>query len=314
MRHLKHLIWLLPVVVALAAAQSPYPLTVTDSLGRSVTLRSEPRRIVSMLPSNTEIVFALGAGARVVGVDDFSNYPPEAARLPRLGNLFNPGVEAIVASRPDLVLLQRQPELAGTLTAAGLTVVSIHAETIPEALASIATIGRLVNRPQAAAFLIAQIQEQLAAVSRRVRPEGAPRVFYEISEDLFTAGPHSFVGELITASGGMNIIPGGLGAFPQVSPELVIRADPEVILLANAPWGVTVESVAARPGWAGISAVKNRRVIALSSQEVDQINRPGPRLGQAALLLAAHLHPARSHFPTRPYLHAQVWAEQIPPR
>lgn len=314
MRRLKHLAWLLPVLVALAAAQSPFPLTVTDSLGRTVTLRSEPRRIVSMLPSHTETLFALGVGARVVGVDDFSNYPPEAAGVPRLGNLFHPGVEGIVASRPDLVLLQRQPELAGTLAAAGLTVVSIHAETIPEALASIITIGRLVNRPQAAAELTAQIQEQLAAVSRRVSPGRAPRVFYEISEDLFTAGPRSFVGELITAAGGTNIIPAELGNFPQVSPELVIQADPEVILLANAPWGVTVESVAARPGWAGISAVRNGRVIALFSQDVDQINRPGPRLGRAAMLLAAHLHPARGRLPIQPYLQAQAWAEQIPPR
>ena len=294
MRAIKHLAWSLAAVAALATAQTTYPLTVTDSVGRTVTLPAEPRRIVAMLPSHTETLFALGVGERVVGVDDFSNHPPDAAGIPRLGNLFNPGVEAIVASRPDLILLDRQIDLAETLAAAGLTVVNIHAETIAEALAAISTIGRLVNRPQAAASLVAGIREQLAAVGRQVSPAAAPRVFYEISEDLYTAGPNSFIGQLITAAGGRNVIPAELGTFPQVSPELVIRADPEVILLSDAPYGVTARSVAARPGWAGVSAVRNGRVIALSSQEVDVINRPGPRLGQAVALLAAHLHPARS--------------------
>lgn len=302
MRAIKHLVWSIAAVAALATAQTTYPMTVTDSVGRTVTLPAEPRRIVAMLPSHTETLFALGVGGRVVGVDDFSNYPPEAAGIPRLGNLFNPGVEAIVAARPDLVLLDRQIELAETLASAGLTVVNIHAETIDEALAAILTTGRLVNRAQAAASLVAGIREQLAAIGRQVAPAVAPRVFYEISEDLYTAGPRSFIGQLIAAAGGRNIIPAELGAFPQVSPELVIRADPEVILLSDAPYGVTPRSVASRPGWAGVSAVRNGRVIGLTSEEVDVISRPGPRLGQAVGLLAAHLHPAGSGTPAGPGL------------
>lgn len=275
-----------------AAGATSYPLTLADDVGNRVTLAAEPQRVVSLVPSLTEAVCAIGACERLVGVDDYSNHPPQVQTLPKLGGLYNPNVERIVALRPDLVLLSKYGRLPETLRQAGVTVFVFESETLEDAFRNLTTLGVLLDRQAEARQVVDRIRAEMDRVASLVRSrEPAPTVYYEIDATPYAAGPGSFIGELIARAGGRNVVPAELGLFPRISPELVITADPDVIILADAPYGVTPEQLAARPGWAGLKAVKQGRVVALTQEQVDILSRPGPRVAEALRLLAAILHP-----------------------
>jgi iron complex transport system substrate-binding protein len=276
-----------------SALATTYPLTFTDDLGREVTLGAAPTRIVSMAPSHTETVCALGACQLLVGVDTWSNWPATVADLPGLGDAFAPDLEALVALQPDLVLVDEYSGLHEPLAALGIAVYAGTPQTYAETLEFFGLLGSMLNRETEAAVLAGRVEGEIAGVVAVLAGVVEPTVFIELDPTPYSAGPNSFMGTLLTYAGGLNILEVALGDFPQVDPEYVVAADPDYILLTDAPFGVTAADVAARPGWGGLKAVQQGTVLELDANTVDMLSRAGPRLGEAVLELARLLHPGR---------------------
>jgi iron complex transport system substrate-binding protein len=284
-----------PIPVTCAAtptAATSFPITVTDDAGREVTIEQRPERIISIAPSNTEILFALGLADRVVGVDSYSNYPPEATEKPQVGDYVDPDLETIVAAAPDLILATEAhvATVLPELETLGLPTVVVEPTTLDEVFAGIALVGQVSGESAAAQKLVCSLQARVDAVSGAIAGAPTPRVFFELSPDLYTAGPGSFVDDILTRAGGQNIAADAAEMWPQLSMEALVSADPEVILLADHEAGVTAEQVAARPGWQGVSAVESGRIVSL---DADLVARPGPRVVDGLEAVAAALHPDR---------------------
>jgi iron complex transport system substrate-binding protein len=267
-----------------------WPVTVADDAGRSVTIAAPPQRIVSASPSTSELAFAVGLGDRVVAVDKFSNYPPEAKTRTSIGSYIKPDLETIVASEPDLVLATdvHLADLVPALEARSIPVIVLAAKNIEGVFLNIELLGRISGNEQAAAKVLASLRERVAAVTQRIAGTKGVRVFYELDPTLFTAGPGSFIDDVIRRAGGINIASGATTEFPQLSAEVVIEADPEVIFLADESAGITPDAVAKREGWSSVSAVKSGRVLTI---DPDIGSRPGPRVVDALEQIAAGLHP-----------------------
>ena len=282
---------LLPALLLAAttsAAAITYPLTLTDDLGRKVTLQAEPRRVVSVLPSTTETLCALGLCERLVGVDDYSDFPTSVSKLPKVGGLYNPNIEAMVALKPDLVLVSKYGKLAESLVAAGITVLAINPETYDEVFSKTLVLGRVMNREAQAKTLVIQMRRDIAKIEILTKNAvRKPTAYYEVDPTPYTAGPNSFIGVLLGKAGAVNIIPASLGDFPKISSELVVQQNPQLIL------GVDLATAKARPGWANIAAVKSERVTAIvpGSALDNLLTRPGPRLPLALAALAKIVHP-----------------------
>lgn len=282
-----------PTPVPPTPTPSPYPMTVTDMAGREVKIPAEPRRIVSLAPSITEILFALNLGDRVVGVTEFCNYPPEATEKPKVGGFSDVNMEKLLEVQPDLVLVasihiaQVLPELEKL----GLPALVVDAHDFPGVLESIRLVGKVAGAMEAAEALTAQMQERADKVAQAVKDRPRPRVYWELDSTLWTVGPGSFVQDLIERAGGQNIAADAEMAWVQLTAEAIIAADPEVIFLADHPWGESAETVKARPGWEKISAVVNGRIVELTQEQTDIVSRPGPRVIDALELIARALHP-----------------------
>jgi len=288
---LRRLLVGLAALAWLATAHAAWPVTVVDDLGREVTLSASPQRIVSLVPTHTETVCALAACERLVGRDTWSNFPSAVATLPDLGSAFAPDLEALVALRPDLVLVDEYSGAAEALAPLGLAVYAGTPQRLGELFDTIERLGRLLGAPTEAAVLAGRLRGELDGVAAVVADLPAPSVFYEVDPSPYTVGPESFIGRLIALAGGRNVVPADLGDFPLVDPEFVVEADPEVIVLADAPFGVDAAAVAARPGWGTIAAVRDGRVVELTQAQGDVLSRAGPRVGEALRLLARILHP-----------------------
>ena len=275
-----------------AALATTYPLTVTDDLGAEVTLEAEPTRVVSMLPSYTETLCAVGACDKLVGVDRYSDFPAQVQALPNLGGtLSETNVEGLVALEPDLVLVSESGDLAQTLRDLGLTVHAGSPQTFEETFDYFERMGQMLNREAQAQALIARTRLEIGEVESRTRGLDTPSVYYEIDATPYSVGPTSFIGTLIQKAGGDNIVSADQGEFPQLEPEYIVAANPEIIILGNAPSGESVETLEARPGFASLDAMQSGRVVELSEEQVNIMNRPGPRIAEAAKLLASILHP-----------------------
>ena len=279
---MKRLLAALSVLLALAFA---FPLTLQDDLGRTVTLKAPPKRIVTMLPSVTETVCALGACDRIVATDDYSDWPESVKRLPKAGGLYNPNPELIVSLKPDLVLVSKYGRLYETLERAGLTVYAVRTETYEDIFKTVRTLGRLLGLPAEAERLVAQIQKEVYQEEAKARSR--PRVYYEIDPTPYTVGPESFIGVLISKARGVNIVPKELGLFPKISPEFVVEKDPEVIV---ATYPNALETIRSRPGWSRIQAVRTGRICVYTGGEASLLSRPGPRVAQALRLLVDCFH------------------------
>ena len=266
------------------STEGSFPTSVVDGLGRTVTIAREPRRIVSLLPSHTEMLFALGAFDRVIGVDDFSDYPPEATKLPRLGDLYTVRTELLLSSKPDLVLASDFSPGVPTMAGAGLTVWAGSPRTVEDVCRVATTLGALIGRTAAARALCERVDRDILAVEQSARSATRKRVYYELDATPYAVGPRSFIGELLAKAGGDNVVPAELGDFPKVSPELIAAADPEVIL------GAPLEEIARRPGWEHLTAVQTKRVFALAPEERAVVVRPGPRLAEGLSVLVRKLH------------------------
>jgi len=271
--------------VAPGAVASAFPVSVVDALGRTVVVPREPRRIIALLPSHTETLFALGAGDSVVAVDDYSDDPPSAQRLPRLGGLYDTHLETALALAPDLALVSDSSAALGPLTRAGIVTWAGSAGGFDDVFGVIGTVGRMVGRVAEADALVTRMQRDISEIEESARKLPPVSVYYELDATPYAIGPSSFVGVMLAKVGGLNIVPPELGPFPKINPELVVAASPSVII------GPTLEQVAARAGWSGIEAVRTGRVYALSDRESHVVVRPGPRLPQAMRLLARILHP-----------------------
>lgn len=274
--------WLALLLVALACAARAAP--VTDDRGVTIDLAQPPQRIVTILPSLAEIVCELGACDRLVGVDDYADWPAVVRALPRVGGV-DPGIERIVALRPDLVLLPATSPAVARLQGLGLPVFGVELKTLADLRRTMLNIGRLLQ-VAGAPLLWDHIDCGIAGAARRLPPDvrGAT-VYFEVSNGPYAAGEASHIGELLTALGAVNIVPARLGSIPKLNPEFVVRADPQVIVLAA---GV-VQPLAQRPGWSRIRAVREHRVCELSRQQSDVVVRLGPRLAEAAQVLVGCL-------------------------
>jgi iron complex transport system substrate-binding protein len=281
-----------PQATATAAATAvAFPATVTDFQNRSVTIPKRPERVVSIGPSITEFLFALGAGPRVVGVDDFSDEPAAAAQLEKVGGI-KVNFEKVVSLKPDLVLIVKFSD--GTiekLASAGLLVLVVDPQSAGDVARTAILLGRAVGSD--GETMARDIQKKVDDVrSKTASATTKPRVYHEIDASdptkIFTVGPGSYIHDLIEIAGGVNIAAKATSAYPQLSAEEILRSDPEIIVLAAADYSAKPDQVAARAGWSALSAVKNKRIVTIAP---NLINRPGPRVGEAAEAYAKLVHP-----------------------
>lgn len=270
---------------------------VLDDLGVAVELKHPPARLVSLAPSNTELLYALGLGAQVVGVTDYCNYPPEAQTVQRVASYSNLNLEQIVAAAPDLVLAARGNDLEGiaSLRAAGIPVFSLDVQSVEGLIESTGRVGRLVGAQEAAARLQADWRARLAQVRAKVDSSRVrPRVMWGyFGEPVYTAGAGTLIDDLIEVAGGVNVGRQALGAWPPVNLETILSWAPEVLLTAAMADDQAVEKEVARlrslEGWNQLPAVRQGRVYQLNG---DWLTRPGPRALLALEALADLLHPA----------------------
>jgi iron complex transport system substrate-binding protein len=288
-----------PSTLPTAATQTPteapaFPATLTDDEGTEVVIPAEPAKIVSLTPAATETLFALGVGDRVAGkVEDWNLYPPEAAAVPDLAKFGSVDIEGIVGLGADLVIAGgsnfNPPEAIAKLRSLGVPVLVIFAPDLETALEDILLIGRAVGRPDEAAALVTGIRAAFDDVATATADQPKLRVFYELdaTNGYFGPAPDYFGTEMIRIAGGDPLTSGTPGVY-QVQAEQIVAFDPEVILLGDAAYGVTVEAVGQRPGWDVLSAVKSGDV-----RPIDDVivTRPGPRLADGIRALALAIHP-----------------------
>ena len=282
--------WLLLLALWLGYYGAWAAVSITDDKGRQVSIAQAPKRIVSLLPSLTETVCALGRCQDLVGVDRYSNYPQAVRKLPQLGGGLDPQIEAIFALKPDLVLAASSSPGTERLAALGLTVLQLEPKDQADAVRVIRTLAQAlyVADPEP---VIRQIDLEFAQ-AQALMPLGArgKKVYFEVGSAPYAAGASSFIGQTLSHLGLVNIVGPELGPFPKINPELVVRAQPDVVVVADSSFSV----LAQRPGWGMVRALKEHKVCTFSPADGDLLVRPGPRMGQGALLLArclARLYP-----------------------
>lgn len=285
----------------LAPTRAPSPtqsaVSFTDSAGRSITLDTAPTRIVSLTPSTTEIVCALGACDKLVGRDQFSDFPSQVASVHVVSDGFNPGYEQIVAAKPDLVLVAAitSPDVIKKLEELKLPtlVVGDVNSSFESVKKDIQFVGQVIGAETQAAQLVGELDKKLADVKAKLaNAQTKPRVFWELDATdpakPYTPGPGTFINEIITLAGGANIAGTANSPYAQLNAEEIIRANPEVIIMSDAAYGVAPESVGKRPGWNVIDAVKNHRVFPIDD---NLVSRPGPRVVDGLEAAAKLIHP-----------------------
>jgi len=288
-----------PSVEALAPSTArpsaaSFPVSVTDDEGTTVEIPAEPDVIVSLTPATTETLYALGLGDRVVGKgEDFFVYPPEAGSIPDVATFDGVDIEKVVSLEPDIVFAGGNfftpPDAIERMRDLGLPVVVLYASSVEAVFADIELIGQASGRSAEATAIVERMRAEFQAVEAAVGDLPTPRLFYELDATGAIYGPadDSFLAEMIELAGGDPITTGSPDKF-DISVERLIEQDPELILLADAPFGVTPDQVAARPGWNVMTAVKDGQIRPIDDQTV---TRPGPRLFLGLRLLAATIHP-----------------------
>lgn len=275
---------------------------IEDRLYRKVEFDKPPKRIVSLSPATTELLFALGLGDLLVGVTEHCNYPPAALDITRVGAGTLEGIsrEMIVSVQPELILCKwdKHQPLVETFERLGIPIFSIGPESLEELFEEALWIGRICDRQETAARWIADMQSRadkiLAVVSAKTATRSKPkRVFYEVWDDpLMSAGPGSFIDELLRLAGLENVVSDALGRYPRVSAEVVVQRDPEVILAPTTHFQkVDISTFADRPGWSGITAVRDRQIFLING---DEVSRCGPRVLDALQQIVESVYPDNS--------------------
>lgn len=274
-----------------AAEGTQYPLEVTDGLGNTVTLSKEPETIVSLAPNVTEVLFALGLGDKIVGTSEFSDYPAEAAEIPTVGGAMGFDMEKITELAPDLIVTNGVVEgLADTATHAEIAVAGYYPQSMAQVQEQILQIGEIANKQVEAQAIVANMKERTEAVVASVEGLDKPTVFYEVWGDpLMVAGKGSFINEMIILAGGEDVA-GEAEPYSNYDVEQLVAADPDIYLINDGDPNVSPEILAERPGYDGLSALENDRVLTINA---DLISRPGPRLIDGLEAVADLLHPDR---------------------
>ena len=283
MKHAWTTRWLCAVGSLLCAgALHAAGLQVTDDRGVTVSLAQSPQRIVSLLPSLTETVCELGQCHRLVGVDRYSNHPASVRKLPQTGGGIDPNIEAIVALRPDVVLMAASSRGVQRLESLGLKVLAMEPKSSADAKRVMGKLGQLLEVPDAERIWRAIDAGVMAAAQSLPASARTLRVYYEVSTGGYAAGTQSFIGEMMARLGVQNIVRPELGPFPRINPEYVVRENPDLIMIGSR----NVQGMETRPGWRGMRALREQRVCVFTPEESDVLVRPGPRMAEAARIMA----------------------------
>ena len=258
-------------------------VTVTDDRGQQVALHGPAQRIVSLLPSLTETVCALQACDQLVGTDRFSNWPAQVLALPKLGGLDDTQIERIVSLKPDLVLAAQSSRVIDRLESLGITVLALEPKTLADTRRVLRALALALGQPGQGDTVWAGIERRMAAAAARVPPAlRGQRVYFEVSAAPYAAGQSSFIGETLTRLGLANVVPARMGPFPKLNPEFVVRAQPDLVMASAG----NLAEMARRPGWSAITALRQQRTCGFAEARLDVLVRPGPRLAEAAELIA----------------------------
>jgi iron complex transport system substrate-binding protein len=269
----------------LSATAAWAAITVQDDLQRKVSIPRPAQRVITMLPSLTEIVCALEACDRLVATDRFSNWPASVGGLPKAGDLDDASIELIVSLKPDLVLISSAQRISVRLGDLGITTFALNPQSFADEVRAVTLTGQLLG-------VAARAAELNAATAIRVRDIGAeairrrhglsPSVYFEIDRTPYAAGPPSYIGELLSRLGTRNIVDSGLGSFPRLNSEYIVRHDPDIMFVSP----VDVAGLAQRPGWDALHAVRERRICTFAPDIEATIMRPGPRIADGMQAMA----------------------------
>jgi iron complex transport system substrate-binding protein len=275
---------ILALSTMLCMACTAQAVVLRDDRQVDVTIVKPPQRIVSLLPSLTETVCALGQCQKLVGVDRYSNWPESIAKLPRMGGGIDPNIESVVAAKPDLVLMATSARGAERFTALGLTVLALE----PNSHADVQRVMRIVAQALDVSLVESDrvwrsIDAAVNAAAQSIPAHAkGQRVYFEVSSAPYGASESSFIGETLQRLGARNILPASLGPFPKINPEFVVRAQPDIIMVGDSSFA----DMTARPGWQNMRAMRSQRVCHFKSQDSDVLVRAGPRMAEAARLMA----------------------------
>ena len=269
------------LVFALVAIPA-HAIDITDDRQITVNFKQSPQRIVSVLPSLTESVCALGHCARLVGVDRYSNFPASVRALPQVGGSLDPGIEAIAALKPDVVLMSTSTRAAERLQALGIKVLAMNPDSQADVHRILLKLGQLLEVPDVARIWREMDDGITAAAKTLPASVNNVKVYFEVSNAPHAAGESSFIGETLTRLGAGNIVPASQGPFPKLNPEFIVRANPDLIMVSERGYA----SLPTRPGWSSIRALRENRVCVYTPAESDVLVRPGPRMAEAAAIMA----------------------------
>ena len=272
----------LAALLAFSFAGAALALQVTDDRGVVVEFDKAPQRIVSLLPSLTETVCELGHCNRLVGVDRYSNFPASLQKLPQVGGGLDPNIEAIVALKPDVVLMATSSRASDRLRSLGLKVVALEPKSHADVQRVLLKLGQLLEVADAQRIWRAIDAGVSAAAQSLPAHVRGTRVFFEVNQGPYGAGENSFIGETLTRLGAKNILPAKLGPFPKLNPEYIVRANPDLIMIGQR----SVDGLAQRPGWSSIRALREQRVCVFPVEQANILVRPGPRMAEGARLMA----------------------------
>ena len=276
-------------LVASSCAQAA--IRVQDDRGITHEWATPPARIVTLLPSFSETVCALNACQRLVGVDRYANHPEQVKALPKVGGGLDPSIEAVVALKPDVVLMSTATKAAARLEALGIKVVALNTQQHAEVERLLAVTARVLGLEsqgtdaQPSGPVSQRLWQELQAgvkAAAKSLPITSTKVYFEVNSAPFAASASSFIGETLTLLGVTNVVPGHLGSFPKINPEMVVRADPDVLMLSE----TNLVQLQQRPGWSQLRAVRGGKVCVFTAAQSDLLVRPGPRLAEAANLMA----------------------------
>lgn len=259
-----------------------------DALGRNIEIKETPERVVSLAPAATEILFELGLDEKVVGVSEFCNYPVIALEKPKMGDFLNPNIELIIAAEPHIVFVAAglQEELIERLEQLGITVFCLDAENVDQVIKNVQMTGEIMGVSEVAQTLADEMQSRVDAVALKVEGQERPVVFFEVwYEPLMTAGPNSFIDNLIELAGGQNLAADADSRFLQLSMEILFERDPDIYIATDFQ---SRSDIMARPRYENLTAVQTGRVYTIDD---DIINRPGPRIVQGLEEVARIIHP-----------------------
>jgi iron complex transport system substrate-binding protein len=263
-------------------ASAAQALQVTDDRGVMLSFPQPPQRIVSLLPSLAETVCELGHCGRLVGVDRYTNYPASLQKLPQVGGGLDPSIEAIVALKPDVVLMAKSSRAAERLEALGIKVMALEPKTYADVQRVMLKLGQLLEVPDAQRVWRAIDAGVSAAAQSLPEQVRGTRVYFEVNQGPYAASEASFIGETLIRLGVKNIVPAKLGPFPKLNPEYIVRANPDLIMVGQS----SADGLTQRPGWHSIRAVRERRVCIFPAEQANVLVRPGPRMAEAARLMA----------------------------